>query len=45
MVLEDVIAEKVSIDRAKETYGVVIDLDSKTVDAGATETLRAKMAK
>ena len=45
MVLQDVIAEKVSIDRAKDTYGVVIDLDSKTVDAGATETLRAKMAK
>ena len=45
MVLQDVIAEKVSIDPAKDTYGVVIDLDSKTVDAGATETLRAKMAK
>ena len=45
MVLQDVIAEKVSIDRAKDTYGVVIDSNSKTVDAGATETLRAKMAK
>lgn len=40
-VLWDVIEEKISAQHARETYGVVIDLERRQVDAGATELLRA----
>jgi N-methylhydantoinase B len=39
-VLRDVIEGKVSLSRAREVYGVVIDLDRRAVDAAATESLR-----
>lgn len=41
LVLEDVLDEKVSIEAARKTYGVVIDLDLGAVDQSATEQLRA----
>ena len=39
-VLQDVIAEKVSIERARDVYGVVIDMDNRCVDTSATDALR-----
>ena len=45
MVLEDVVAEKVSVERAKNTYGVIINPATKIVDSGATKTLREQMAR
>jgi len=39
-VLEDVIAEKVTVKRARETYGVVIDIEARQIDARATQELR-----
>jgi len=45
MVLKDVYDEKVSIGRAKETYGVVIDEDTMAVDMNETERLREAMKK
>ena len=39
-VLEDVIERKVSVQRARNKYGVVVDLERKTVDLAATEKLR-----
>lgn len=44
LVLEDVLAERVSVERAREVYGVVVDLGNETVDEAATERLRADMA-
>ena len=41
-VLEDVIAEKVSLQRARDIYGVVIDAGSRQVDLKATEELRSR---
>lgn len=40
LVLEDVINEKVSVEKARETYGVVVDLDARTVDEEATAAQR-----
>jgi N-methylhydantoinase B len=44
LVLDDVLDEYVSPESARTLYGVVIDLESKTVDHAATEELRAAMA-
>lgn len=44
-VLEDVLDEYVSIERAKEDYGVVIDPSTMAIDEAATEQRRADMAK
>ena len=41
-VLDDVIAEKVSLERARDVYGVVIDLEHRTVDWAQTEQLRSE---
>ena len=40
-VLDDVIAQKVSRDRAEKIYGVVIDSESLRVEKTRTEQLRA----
>lgn len=40
MVLEDVLNEKVSVENAKKLYGVVIDLEKRTVDKASTQALR-----
>ena len=39
-VLEDVLDDYVSIDAARELYGVAIDPETMTVDSAATQTLR-----
>ena len=39
-VLEDVLNEKISLDEAKELYGVVIDLNKETVLQDETERIR-----
>src|SRR5215467_12318343 len=44
-VLDDVLDEFISPESARTQYGVVIDLDSKTVDHGATAELRAAMSR
>jgi N-methylhydantoinase B len=44
-VLDDVLDEFISLESARTLYGVVIDLDSKTVDHAATEELRAAMSR
>lgn len=44
-VLEDVLDEFVSVDSARNQYGVVIDLEAKRIDQEATTRLRATMAK
>ena len=41
-VLEDVIEEKVSDQRARDVYGVVVDLEHRTVDWEATYNLRQR---
>ena len=43
-VLEDVLDDYVSIDAARELYGVAIDPETLTVDGPATETLRRSRA-
>ena len=43
-VLEDVLDEKVSIEAARESYGVVIDPATRAIDKAATKTRRAEMA-
>jgi N-methylhydantoinase B len=43
-VLADVIAEKITPARAREVYGVVIDLPRRRVDRAATATLRKAAA-
>jgi len=40
MVLDDVVKEKISIGRAKDAYGVVIDETSMQVDEGESLRLR-----
>ena len=45
MVLDDVRNEKVSIKRAREAYGVVIDEATMAVDEGKTRKLRETMKK
>jgi len=42
-VLEDVIEEKITPARARETYGVVIDVERRSVDPAATERQRAAL--
>lgn len=44
-VLWDVIEEKVSRQRAREVYGVVIDASSRKIDWDATQKLRESLAK
>jgi hypothetical protein len=44
-VLDDVLDEFVSVESARNQYGVVVDLDAKRVDNDATTRLRATMAK
>ena len=41
--LEDVLDGFYSAAHAREIYGVVVDLEAETVDAEATEALRARM--
>ena len=43
-VLEDVRNEYVSVESARNIYGVVIDPTTMTIDAVATERLRSKEA-
>lgn len=43
LVLQDVIAEKVSAERAREVYGLVVDGERRRVDAPATQELRADL--
>ena len=43
-VLDDVIQERVSIDAARDHYGVVIDTQTFEIDAEATAALRQKMS-
>jgi len=43
MVLQDVIAEKVSPQRAREAYGVVVDVGQRRVDPDATRQLRERL--
>ena len=42
-VLEDVLDDFCTLEHARNAYGVVIDLDSETVDQSATDTLRHQM--
>ena len=42
-VLEDVLDDFCTVEHAREAYGVVVDLDSETVDVPATEALRSRM--
>ena len=41
-VLEDVIAEKISVSRAQTEYGVVVDIEHKNIDLERTAGLRGK---
>ena len=43
MVLDDVVAEKVSVKRAREVYGVVIDAQARQVDLEATQKQRERL--
>ena len=42
-VLEDVLDDFCTVEHAREAYGVVVDLDTETVDGPATEALRSRM--
>ncbi len=42
-VLEDVLEEFINVETARADYGVVVDLESETVDAEATAEARAKL--
>jgi hypothetical protein len=44
-VAADVAAGKISVARAREVYGVVVHLDTYTVDEAATTSLRAGMVR
>ena len=44
LVLDDVQDEKLSVDYVRREYGVVVDPDTLTLDAGATDRLRRQMA-
>jgi N-methylhydantoinase B len=44
-VLDDVLDEFVSVESARNLYGVAIDLDAKRIDQDVTTRLRATMAK
>ncbi len=43
-VLWDVIEEKVSLQRARDVYGVVIDIENRTIDWEQTRRLREELA-
>ena len=43
LILEDVIAGKISVERARTKYGVVVDADARQVDMAATDKLRAEL--
>jgi N-methylhydantoinase B len=43
MVLQDVLDEYVSVERASKDYGVVIDKDKNSIDIKATNELRKKL--
>ena len=42
-VLEDVLDDFCTLEHAKRAYGVVVDLDTESVDLRATEALRSRM--
>jgi len=42
-VLDDVLDDFCTVEHAREAYGVVVDLDTETVDVPATEALRSRM--
>ena len=42
-VLEDVLDDFCTVEHAREAYGVVVDLDTETVDVSTTEALRSRM--
>lgn len=44
-VLADVIDAKVTAERARQVYGVVIDVEKREVDLEATKKLRAELGK
>ena len=44
-VLDDVLDEYISVEKAREVYGVVVDKAAKTIDLAATEALRTTMSK
>ena len=44
LVLEDVLDEYVTLEAARDDYGVVIDAASLQVDAAKTAALRAQLA-
>ena len=44
-VLDDVLDEMISVESARTLYGVVVDLESKTIDHRASQELRAAMSK
>ena len=41
-VLEDVLGDFCTVEHARQAYGVVVDLDTETVDMAATEALRLR---
>ena len=41
-VLEDVLDDFCTVEHARQAYGVVVDLDTETVDMAATEALRLR---
>ena len=43
LVMEDIISEKISIDRAQEIYGVVLNTLTRQIDRDATTRLRQKL--
>ena len=42
-VLEDVLDDFCTVEHARQAYGVVVDLDTESVDPRATEALRSRM--
>ena len=42
-VLDDVLDEYISEQKARNVYGVIIDTAAKTIDVAATQALRAEM--
>jgi N-methylhydantoinase B len=42
-VAQDVLEGRVSLERARQVYGVVIDAETMLVDSGATSELRRKL--
>ncbi len=43
LVLWDVIEEKITAQRAEDVYGVVVDLEHRSIDRGATQRLRDEL--